>query len=488
MLLASVLSCAPKQPPQVIPTPPPPVQEEPVVEEVIPDSSHLYERLEQSMMEYESGIELLGIGEEVAGEEKIAAAASAIRADGEECSRTTGCDMSLFLVAYEALLSKQSIQLKKQALEISNLEESIQEEPEREPGTSSFVSTLPAIDKTVSLLRGTDLRELINLNGPVSAAIDDWLTWMRPMLMDSYNNYMYLRKNIAPVYEEAGLPEALLFAMIATESGGKVHAYSRAGAAGLLQFMSYTGRKYGLRVVDDFDMRLDPVAATEANVAYLNDIFADLNDSLEKAIAAYNGGDGRLRRLNKQLDGASIWDPRFYYALPRETREYVPRVLAAAWLFMHPEEYNLEWPEIDTETTTLVMQQEIAMGELTICLGQEQNPDGWFRTIRNLNPALDPGERIAAGQAIVFPSILVPAYEERCLGGEILERARHLFDENYPEEPEMIIYTARRGDTLSKIASQFRCVTTGELAAINNIRAPRYVIGIGKRLKIPQCR
>jgi len=488
ILLLPVLSCGPKQPPQVIPPPPPPVQEEAPVEEVIPDSSHLYERLEQSLLEYEAGIELLGAGEEVAGEEKIADAGSAVRADAEECSRTAGCDMSVFLIAYEELLSRQNIQIKRQATDITSLENSILEEPEREPGTSSFATTLPEVDKTVSLLRGTDLRELINLNGPVSAAIDDWLTWMRPMLMDSYINYMYLRKDIAPIYDEAGLPEALLFAMIATETGGKVHAYSRAGAAGLLQFMSYTGRKYGLRVVDGFDMRLDPVAATEANVAYLNDMFADLNDSLEKVIAAYNGGDGRLRRLNKRLNGASIWDSRFYYALPRETREYVPRVLAAAWLFLHAEDYNLEWPELETDTTQLVLQREIAMGELTICLGQEQNADGWFRTIRNLNPTLDPGERVEAGDMIEIPTILLPFYEERCLEGELLDKARHLFDENYPEEPEMIVIQVKRGDTLGKIASRFRCVSVGELAAINNIRAPRYVIRVGQRIKIPQCR
>jgi membrane-bound lytic murein transglycosylase D len=162
-------------------------------------------------------------------------------------------------------------------------------------------------------------------------------------------------------------------------------------------------------------------------------------------------------------------------------------VLAAAWLFLHPEEFNLQWPEIDTSTTQLVLQREISMGELTICLGQEQNPDGWFRTIRNLNPKLDPGERVAAGDMVEIPTILLPFYEERCLEGELLEKARHLFDENYPEEPEMIVIQVKRGDTLGKIASRFRCVSIGELAAINNIRAPRYVIHPGQRLKIPQC-
>jgi membrane-bound lytic murein transglycosylase D len=396
--------------------------------------------------------------------------------------------MARVLDTFDLLLGAQAIELKRQAFQIATMQEDLDADTEREPGTSSFVAPMPELGKSVSLLRGTDLRDLISLNGPVNAAIDDWLTWMRPMLLQSYENYRFLRSQIAPIYEEAGLPEALLFAMIATESGGKVHSYSRAGAAGPLQFMRYTGRTYGLGVEDGFDMRLDPAAATRANVGYLNERFEELDNSLEKALAAYNGGERRMARLHRKYGGASFWDSRIYYALPRETREYVPRVLAAAWLFLHPEDYNLEFPAPATETTRLVVKEDVAIGELSICLGQaEESPTGWFRTLRNLNPRLEPGDRIEAGKEIVIPSNLVPVYEERCLEGDAIERARVLHDANYPDEPEMIVYTVRRGDTLSRIASRFRCVTLRQLAEINGIRPPRYVIRVGQRLKIPQC-
>jgi membrane-bound lytic murein transglycosylase D len=306
------------------------------------------------------------------------------------------------------------------------------------------------------------------------------------MLMESYENYQFLRSRIAPIYEEAGLPEALLFAIIATETGGKVHSYSRAGAAGPLQFMRLTGRRYGLKVVDDFDMRLDPVAATEASVGYLNDQFKALNDSLEKALAAYNGGENRIRRLHRRYKGASLWDNRIYYRLPRETREYVPRVLAAAWLFLNPEDYNLDWPSLETETTQLIVQKDISLGELTVCIGQVENRNGWFRTLRNLNPRLNPGERVKAGERIEIPAILVPFYESRCLDGELLERAQLLHEANYPYG-EMIAYVVQPGDTLGRIASRFRCASVRDLAAINNIRPPRYVIRVGQRLRIPNC-
>jgi membrane-bound lytic murein transglycosylase D len=451
--------------------------------------AELYAELEMARLEYEDGIELVEAGDEIMGEELIATATNRILAGAEECARADGCELDRFFETFELLLASQTIALKKQASRIESLETTIkiEEEVGREPGTSPFVATMPEIGETVSLLRGTDLREVIELNGPVKAALDDWLTWMRPMLMSAYENYQFLREDIAPIYEEAGLPEALLFAMLAAETGGKVHSYSRAGAVGLLQFMRRTGRLYGLTTVDGFDMRLDPAAATRANVAYLNDRFAELNDNLEKALAAYNGGEARMRGLQRRLGGASFWDSELYYSLPRETREYVPRILAAAWLFLHAEDYNLEFPPYETDKTDLVIQQDIAIGELTICLGQKHNPAGWFRTLRNLNPRLEPGERIEAGESIRVPSILVPIYEENCLEGEIVERARELHDANYPDEPELIIHTVRRGDTLGRIASRHRCASIQEIAAINKVRPPRYVIHVGQRLKIPSC-
>jgi membrane-bound lytic murein transglycosylase D len=250
--------------------------------------------------------------------------------------------------------------------------------------------------------------------------------------------------------------------------------------------MRHTGRKYGLRTEDGFDMRLDPEAATRANVAYLNDQLKVLNNSLEKAVAAYNGGENRMRRLHRRYKDASLWDSRVFYRLPRETREYVPRVLAAAWLFLHPEDYNLVWPELDIETTEIVVQKEVALGELTICFGQEGLSDGWFRILRNLNPRFNPGERVKAGETIEIPTSLVPLYESQCLEGDLIKTAQVLHESNYPYG-DMIEYIVQPGDTLGRIASRFRCVTVRELAEINNIRPPRYVIRVGQRLRIPNC-
>ncbi len=445
----------------------------------------LYTDLQSQIEAFEAGIRLLQEGRDEIGSAQLAAASARLRQGAADCSRTAGCDIDLFVGAYDYLLEEQATALR--AVRLAEAVEPADGEAEREPGTEPFHGEMPELDRSLNLLKGTDLSELIELNGPVRAALDDWLTWMRPNLRTAWYNYQFLRPEMAPVYEQAGLPEALLFGILAAESGGKVHAMSRAGAAGPLQFIRATGRRYGLVERDGFDLRFDPEAATRANVAYINEYLAAFNDSLEKVLAAYNGGEGRMQRIQRGYGAASFWDRRVYYQFPRETREYVPRVLAAAWLFLHPERYGLELPAIDTSTTTLALSSEIALNELAVCVGDAGNPDGWFRTLRNLNPRLGPGDRLEVGTEVRLPAVLVPAYEERCVEGPLLAEARLLHDANYPEEPEMIPYTVRQGDSLGRIAARFPCVSVRELAAVNGVRPPRYTIRAGQRLKIPTC-
>ena len=79
--------------------------------------------------------------------------------------------------------------------------------------------------------------------------------------------------------------------------------------------------------------------------------------SLEFALAAYNGGEGAMQRLAARQPDASFWNPRIYNALSPETRDYVPMVLAAAWLFLHPERYHLTFPKLSTKATTIALKK-----------------------------------------------------------------------------------------------------------------------------------
>jgi membrane-bound lytic murein transglycosylase D len=386
----------------------------------------LHEKILDARRDYERGLELLVAGEEVLGGNMLAAASNRLTVYAEECSRLGDCDMGLFSGALEILATGVRPPETARTASLTAWPERA-EAGEEGAGESPFVGALPGLERTVSLVEGVDLRELITINGPIRAALHDWLTWNRAELVRAYENYQFLRHKMAPAYERAGLPEALLFAVMAKESGGKVHAYSRMGAAGPLQFMRHTGRRYGLRTEDGFDMRLDPQAASEASVAYLSDQLETFNNDLEKVLIAYNAGESRMRRLNRKLDGASFWEPELYYALPRETREYVPQVLAAAWLFLHPEDYGLAFPVYETNSTRIVLKEAITLDELTICLGSEHGRDGWYRALRNLNPRYRSHERIPAASEIELPSLLVPVYTERCVGdAPLLARAREL--------------------------------------------------------------
>ena len=212
------------------------------------------------------------------------------------------------------------------------------------------------------------------------------------------------------------------------------------------------------------------------------------NNDLEKVLAAYNGGESRMRRIQRSYGNTPFWDRRVYYQFPRETRDYVPRVLAAALLFLEPERYNLELPDLATETTRLRLRNAISLAELAVCLGQDGSSTGWFRTLRNLNPRQDAGERFAAGAEVVVPAQVLEAYEANCVEGELLASARELNEANYPARPSMFSYRVRSGDTLGRIASRYPCVGLRELAEINRVRGPRYMIRVGQTLRIPDCR
>ncbi len=441
------------------------------------DSDELYRQLDRCRQEYDDGLQLIADGNTDSGKRKIAAAQGQLLIGAQQCAKMESCDVGRF---FDAISDLRDAELAASAINASRISDPASNLP-----ASSSQPSLPHINNTPQFFRGKDLRELIDLNEPVKAALNDWLTWLRPTLMTSYENYLYLRSKMAPIYHEAGFPEALLFGIIATETGGKVHAYSSAGAAGPLQFMRGTGRRYGLTVQDGFDLRYDPAASTRANVSYLNEQLKVLNESLEKTLAAYNGGENRLRNLNRRYRDADFWDSRFYNSLPGETRQYVPRVLAAAWLFLHPEDYNLRFPQPYVKTGILKIKQDTSLDELCICLGQELGQsDGWFRTLRNLNPRIDVEETIKAGAEIEIPTELSQIYEEKCLHGELVSLARELHEAKYPE---LIIYTVRAGDTLGKIAARYRCTSQSEIATINNLRRPKYTIRIGQQLKIPGC-
>jgi len=144
-----------------------------------------------------------------------------------------------------------------------------------------------------------------------------------------------------------GLPEDMLYLAL-IESGYDVHAYSRAAAVGMWQFMTTTARGVGLRVDWWVDERRDPVRSTDAAIRFLNEL-TETFGSVYLAAAAYNGGPGRVSRGLAQhataLEGTAGDDLFFGLAernaLPAETKDYVPKLIAAALVGKDPARYGV---------------------------------------------------------------------------------------------------------------------------------------------------
>ncbi|MCB1606686.1 MAG: transglycosylase SLT domain-containing protein [Xanthomonadales bacterium] len=460
-----------------------PGSQQPVIDEVAVSS--LYQQIGDATSEFQAGLELRRAGQPAQGRERSSAATDRLSEAAQRCGSTPGCDANRFVEAFQTLLRLQGLLIDPE-IPGQNV---ATEDPLTAAGEGTAAPRLNhQIAQTRAMLKGRPLSEVIPLNEPVKAAMEDWLTWMRPTLIEAWVNYQFLRGEMAPAYQQSGLPEAILFGILAKESAGRVHAVSRAGASGPLQFMPATGRRFGLNSDKGFDLRFDPASASSASVAYLVERLEELNHDLELSLAAYNGGEGRMRRLANKHRGKGFWSDSIYYALPDETRDYVPKVLAAAWLFMHPEEYGLQFPELPTAIGTVTLTSAASLGELSICLGQSPaHPVGWFRTLRNLNPRVQADQRLPAGTTVRMPLMLHPVYAERCHNAEFQQRVAALFDARYPQGPKMIAYTVRRGDTLASLARKSSCSRVADIARINKIKGPNYAIRIGQKLKLPTC-
>ncbi len=159
-------------------------------------------------------------------------------------------------------------------------------------------------------------------------------------------------REVVPILKKHGIPEDLKYLM-AIESSLDPTAYSPAGAAGLWQFMTSTGRQYGLEVNANVDERYNIVKSTEAACRYLLDAYAKYGDWMTVA-AAYNSGmNGVSRRVESQHKSSAmdLW-------LPKETMRYMFRILAAKMLLEDPKSFGFDvtekYPAVGVKKTVVV--------------------------------------------------------------------------------------------------------------------------------------
>ncbi len=206
--------------------------------------------------------------------------------------------------------------------------------------TPTTVPTAPAEPITASADPLSDV--LYDVPVEVNEAVRVYLEYFQTRLRPTFARYLIRAGAYIPemkaILRQHGVPEDMVYlAMI--ESGFNPYAFSRASASGPWQFIASTGKRYGLRQDYWVDERRDVTRSTHAAATYLTDLYARFGDWY-LAMASYNVGEGRVANALKRVGGKTFWDLRNAYALPQETRDYVPKFLAAAIIGKSPESFG----------------------------------------------------------------------------------------------------------------------------------------------------
>ncbi len=272
--------------------------------------------------------------------------------------------------------------------------------------------------------------------------------------------------HIQDTFAAEGLPRELASVAL-VESAFKPHALSRAGARGIWQFMPRTGLRYGLRQDWWVDERCDPFRATRAAARYLKEL-KDAFGDWDLALAAYNGGENRVRRAVSRAGKADFWRLRRGRALAPETRSYVPLVHAAILVARSPEAYGIRAvPDPPADFETIAVTGPLDLRTAAECAGTS------LEALQVLNPQLR--------RDVVPPA---DGFSLRVPGGAGQQAVACLATIPDNERVRFHTHVVEKGETLSQIAARYR-TTVASLAGANGISRPNR-IAAGQEIIVPR--
>lgn len=265
--------------------------------------------------------------------------------------------------------------------------------------------------------------------------------------------------------EERNMPlELALLPVI--ESSYNPFAYSPAQAVGLWQFIPSTGRHFNLRQTSWYDGRRDITASTAAALRYLTYLHGLFNDDWLLALAAYNAGEGTVSRAIERNQKLGLPTDYWNLPLPRETRNYVPKLLALSQLVQTPESFGLSLSPIANEPyfEVVSLKHRLDLGRVAAMLDLDEEE------VYQLNPAFTKRITLDGPQ-----QLLVPTAKAQMLQASLaLMKPQELVDWTQ--------YKVRPGDTLGRIASRHR-VSVSTLRELNRLDSDQ--LRIGHVLSIP---
>lgn len=339
--------------------------------------------------------------------------------------------------------------------------------------TASEPSVLPPIAKKISAAGHADLWDRIRagyalppLDSPYTRRHELWFA-NNPEYMENMVNraqlYLYY---IVEEVEKRGMPMEIAL-LPAIESAYQPHAYSRARAVGLWQFMPATGRLYGLKANWWYDGRRDVMASTQAALDYLEKLHKEFNGDWHLALAAYNCGEGKVGRLMAQNRRKGL--PAAYQdlKLPRETINYVPKLMAMVNILTQPEKYGLKIASIPNEPyfARVDIGSQVDLGvvaklaDLPVAELYQINPEHvrWITDPNGSHQVLVPADKKDA----LLASLNALAPEDR------VQWSHH---------------EVRRGDVIAKVAQRYG-ISVEAIRSANRLSSDR--LRVGQDLLIP---
>lgn len=278
--------------------------------------------------------------------------------------------------------------------------------------------------------------------------------------IDRSARYIPVMKNI---FKEKNLPEDLVYvAMI--ESGFNPYAVSWARAVGPWQFMPATGKLYGLKITWWVDERKDPVKSTYAAAEHFKDL-RNLFGSWPLALASYNAGAGKVQRAVLRTRSEDFWDLKASRYIRKETKNYVPKFMAATIIAKNPEAYGFTVSKYEPFTyDEVVIDESTDLRLVARCAGCT------YQEIKELNPEL---RRWVTPPHAGSYTLRIPAGTK--------EAFRANFAAVPPEQKiKWDRYEVKKGETLAGIAQRYNASpeTIRDINGItkNSIRPGRYLL------------
>ena len=293
-----------------------------------------------------------------------------------------------------------------------------------------------------------------------------------------YYIYQQIRQRHLPT-------ELVLIPMI--ESAYNPLAYSGPGAAGLWQIMPKTGNSYGLKRDEHYDGRLDVVASTNAALSHLHYLSKFFNSNWVLAIAAYNSGEGTVKKAMSHNTQAGKRTTFWTLNLPKQTRDYVPKLMAIATIISHPEKYPMTLPSIKNSPylTTVKFKDTIDLKKVADLAGLP------LATLTQLNPGYSHWITVAKGpKALLLPVSHASSFKwnyarqsalpNKPLADPTTDMAILDADEHSINGPHLFHYRVRSGDNLWEIANTHH-VTIANIRQWNHL-TPQQNLYPGQRL------